>query len=252
MRDHDRNSKFRIPHSKFRVGVVFALAAEFSPWRRRHAFRRVNTPRGQTFEAEIGAAHVRAVIGGVGAPDTRRLQETLFAPPVDAVIVAGAAGGLKPQYRCGEVVGASRVKTPGSSRVVAADSRMLALASHCGATIVDSFVTVDRMVLHAGEKATLSREADAVDMESFAVVREAADQGIPAVAVRVIADTATEDLPLDLSAAIRADGRISVPRAIAGILSRPARWRRVVRAGLSYRCALAELAAFLDRFVAGL
>ena len=252
MRDTDRHSELQIPGSRFNVAVVFALPAEFSLWRRRRVFRCARTPGPQIYEAGIGRAALRVAFSGIGAPDPRRLAETLLAGPADAVIVAGAAGGLKPRYRRGEVVVATRVKTTASSRLVAADDRMLALASQCGATVVDSFLTVDRMVLHAGEKMALGRDADAVDMESFVVVSEAARHGIPAVAIRVIADTAEEDLPLDLTSAIRPDGTISAPRAALHAVSRPARWPALVRAGLSYRRALGELARFLDRFVSSL
>jgi len=252
MRHHDRHSKFPIPDSTFRVAVVFALPAEFAPWRRRHAFRPAGAKTQQAFEAQIGTAQVRVVFSGIGAPVPDALEQTLFAARPDVVIVAGAAGGLKPQYRCGDVVVASRVKTPGSSRVVAADARMLMLASPCGASVVDAFLTLDRMVLRADEKAALGREADAVDMESFVVIDEAISRGIPAIAIRVIADAADEDLPLDFTWALRRDGTISLWRAIGQAMSRPARWPRIVRAGLSYGRALEELAIFLDRFVAAL
>ena len=108
------------------------------------------------------------------------------------------------------------------------------------------------MVLRADEKAALGREADAVDMESFVVIDEAISRGIPAIAIRVIADAADEDLPLDFTWALRRDGTISLWRAIGQAMSRPARWPRIVRAGLSYGRALEELAIFLDRFVAAL
>jgi len=231
------------------IAVVFALPAEFAPWRRRHSFHRVNAAGCEIHEAEIDRAVARVAFSGIGAPDPRRLADIFLAQPADAVIVAGAAGGLKLQYRCGEVLVASQVKTADPGCVVAADHRMLALAAQCGASLVDSFLTLDRMVLRAEEKAALARDADAVDMESFVVIKVAADRGIPAVAVRVIADTAAEDLPLDLSPAIRADGTISVPRAIGAALAQPARWPRLARAGLSYHRALGSLAVFLDRFI---
>jgi len=231
-----------------KLAVVFAMPAEFSSWRRGRAFRRARPPGQQTYEADIGGAAVRVVFTGIGARDPSRLRKALFAQPVDAVIVAGAAGGLKPPYRCGDVLVALRVKTAASERVLAADDRLVSLASRCGARIVDSFLTVDRMVVRAEDKVPLGRLADAVDMESFIVLSEAAARQVPTVAVRVITDPVGEDLPLDLGPAIRTDGTISVPRAIGAALYRPAHWPRLVHAGLSYRRALGELAAFLDRF----
>jgi nucleoside phosphorylase len=234
------------------IAIVFALPAEFSQWRRRHRFHRAGTGALAPYEAQIGRAAVRVAFSGIGAPDARRLQELWFAHPVDAVIVAGAAGGLKPRYRRGEVLVASRLRSAASERVVAADDRLVSLAARAGATVVDSFLTVDRIVLRADDKAVLGRDADAVDMESFAIISGLAARSIAAVAIRVIADAAHEDLALDLSSAIRMDGTISVARAMGDALSQPARWPRLVQAALSYRRALGELAAVLDRFVGAL
>ena len=266
MRDKDRHSELQIPGSRFHVAVVFALPAEFSLWRARHAFRRISLSRHRpagaadpappvpqaTFEAQIDDLPVRVAFSGVGAPNAQAMEETVFAARPGVVIVAGAAGGLKPRYRCGDIIVAEQLQAAVDGRIISIENRLLSAAARCGATVAGLLLTVDRMVLRADDKAALGRTADAVDMESFVVVSEAARHGIPAVAIRVIADTAEEDLPLDLTSAIRPDGTISAPRAALQAVSQPARWPALVRAGLFYRRALGELARFLDRFVSSL
>src|SRR4051812_26763153 len=180
------------------IAVVFALPAEFAPWRGRHRFRR--RPSGpRTYEAQIGPASVRVAFSGVGAPDLRALAETVFAAPPALVIAAGIAGGLKPQYRRSEILAASSVRSTTDDRILAVEETMVSLASRCGATIVDTLLTADRIIVRAGEKQWLGRHADAVDMESFAVLSETARRGVQGIAIRVVGDTVDEDLPLDFT-----------------------------------------------------
>jgi hypothetical protein len=98
----------------------------------------------------------------------------------------------------------------------------------------------------------LGRQGDAVDMESFALLGEAESLSLPALAIRVVGDTVSEDLPIDFMRAIRPDGAIHMPGALREVVSHPARWPAIVRFGLSNRRALTRLAVFLDRFVAAI
>jgi len=235
-----------------KIAVVFALPAEFSPWRARHAFRRTNASGREFYDGQIGPTSLRVAFSGVGAPEMRALADTAFDAPAGLVISAGIAGGLKPQYRRSDILVASRLRTTAVDRTLVLDDRLVSLASRCGATIVDSFVTVDRMILRAQEKEVLGRDADAADMESFAVISEAGTRGIAGVAIRVVGDTADEDLPLDFTRALRADHMISVSRVLAEVVLQPGRWPLLLRSGVSYRRALGELARFLDRFIRAL
>ena len=131
------------------IAVVFALPAEFSPWRARHAFRRTNASGRQFYDGQIGPTSLRVAFSGVGAPEMRALADTAFDAPAGLVISAGIGGGLKPQYRRSDILVASRLRTTAVDRTLVLDDRLVSLASRCGATIVDSFVTVDRMILRA-------------------------------------------------------------------------------------------------------
>jgi 4-hydroxy-3-methylbut-2-enyl diphosphate reductase len=231
------------------AAVVFAMPAEFAPWRRRHTFQPTVATGLSVFEAQIGATCVRVVTSGIGAPNAATLVKAIHAGGADVIVVAGVGGGLKPEHAAGEILVPRRVRSGHGGRDTVVNGRLLSVAADAGATIVEAFVSVDRIVARAEEKARLGRQGDVVDMESLAVLGEAESLRLPAVAIRVVADTASEDLPMDFMRAIRPDGAIHARAVLLEIISHPARWPAIVRFGLSNRRALTRLAVFLDRFV---
>jgi nucleoside phosphorylase len=234
------------------AAVVFAMPAEFAPWRRRHDFRSVAEGGWSAFEAKIGATPVLVTTSGIGARNAGSLMRAIRERGADFVVVTGLAGGLKPQHAAGEILVARQVLSAHHDRVIPANERLVMLAAHVGAAVVEGFISVDRIAARAEEKARLGHQGDAVDMESFAVLSEARAHNTPAVAVRVVGDTVNEDLPIDFMRAIGPDGAVHVSGVLREILSRPTHWPAIVRFGLSNRRSLTRLAAFLDRFVAAI
>jgi adenosylhomocysteine nucleosidase len=133
---------------------------------------------------------------------------------------------------------------------IPAAPELVAAAVGCGARRVQALLSVDSVVASAGEKAQLASFADAVDMESFTVLGEAARYGVPGAAIRVIGDAADEDLPLDFDGTSRSDGTIDVPKLLRAIAARPHTWPALVPFAFRQRRALGRLAIFLDRFIA--
>jgi adenosylhomocysteine nucleosidase len=79
----------------------------------------------------------------------------------------------------------------------------------------------DRVAVRAEDKRRLREKTGArvVEMEYAAVRAKAAEWGVPCRAVRVVSDSATEDLPLDLNRYRDAQGRFQLTRiALSGIL----------------------------------
>jgi nucleoside phosphorylase len=229
------------------VAVVFALEAEFRPWRARRDFRRAGSGRPAIYEAAVGSSRVRAAVCGVGARTLTDATARLFAG-ADAVAVAGLAGALRSDYAIGDVLVARRVRRAGSEDTVACAPALVSVASQCGSRVVDSFLTAERIISRADEKRRLG-EHDAVEMESYPVLREAGRSGIPGIAIRVVGDSVDEDLPFDFTAAIRDDGTIRRSAMLRQVLASPRRWPMLVRFGAEQQRALTALAAFLDRFV---
>jgi hypothetical protein len=111
------------------------------------------------------------------------------------------------------------------------------------------FRTSESLLRTAGEKQALGLEADAVEMESYAVLAEAAQWGVPGVAIRAISDGAGEDLPYDFDRARDPDGRIRLLGVLAEIARRPHRLPALLRLSRQCRHAAAFLTQFLDLLI---
>jgi nucleoside phosphorylase len=231
------------------TAVVFALNTEWAPWRSRHGFERVVPGPPAVYEAIVGRSCVRVALSGVGAPNPGHLIDVVSAAGVDAMVAAGLAGALRPPYRCDDIIVARHVRSASTGSSQTSDSRLVEVASRCGATVVDVLVCADRVAGGVEQKRRLAAHGDAVDMESFRILDEAGRRRIPSVAIRVIGDTAGEALPLDFNRAIRADGSVDVLNLVGQAVASPARWPALVSFGWRQRRAAGVLARYLDRFV---
>jgi len=231
------------------IAVVFALDAEWAPWRSRHAFQSVAAGGLAVYEGSVGHSRARVALSGVGAPLIPQLLDALCAARVDALLAVGLAGALRAPYLCGDVVVARRAQLAASGSVVAGDARLVEAASQCGAKVIEVVVCVDRTVAGVAEKRRLAVWGEAVDMESFRILEEAQRRGIPSVAIRVIGDSAGEALPLDFDQSVRADGTVNVMNLISQAVRAPGSWPVLFSFGRRQRRAVRALAGFLDRFI---
>ena len=188
-----------------------------------------------------------------------RTSEVISAIPgtIACCISTGLAGSLKPEYEIGQVLASRTVFSeeapedfPGG--VLAGSPALISFAEMYGAKVVDRFHSTARVITRANEKLYLGRSADAVEMESFEVLRGAAASGIPAVAIRSISDLAGEDLPLDTVEIFNDRGQVSYPRVIGQIARHPNKVSGFMRLGQQSKLAAESLARFLDSYVLGL
>jgi len=234
------------------IAVVFALDAEWAPWRSRYAFHAVAGGGPTVHEGSIGRSRARVAVSGVGAPHAGRLIDVLCAGRIDALLAVGLAGALRDSYRCRDVIVARGARLAASGSFVASDARLVEVASQCGARVVEVVLCADRVAATVEEKRHLAPQGEAVDMESFRILEEAQRRGIPSVAIRVIGDAADETLPIDFDRAVRADGTVNLRNLAGQALRAPSRWPALLLFGYRQRRAVGELAGFLDRFVTAL
>jgi len=234
-----------------KVLVTFAVDSEFAPWRRRHGFVRIGSAPA-SFAATIGGIHARVVLTGMGQERALAAARASFALRPDICISAGLAGALRPGFQPGDVLAARLVSEAGQPLAVASHGDLLSEARACGAQVVERFATSNTIVARAEEKRALGAEADAVEMESYAILVEAARHGVPAVAIRAVSDTVDFDLPYDFSSAGDEEGRIRASRVIWQVLRRPAGVPSLLRFALDCRLGARKLAAFLDVYAGSL
>jgi nucleoside phosphorylase len=227
---------------------------EFAPWRRNRRFVRVPSDF-SLYEARVGESSVGVVVTGIGPRAAKQAMIGAMRPgaaqQIHACMVCGLAGALRDGFARGEIVAARQVREAESQRVVESDAGLLARAIKIGARPV-ALCTAGYVAGTPEAKRRMAPMGEVVDMESYVVMEQAAERGIPALAVRSIGDLADEDMPADLARLVDSRGEINYWRASAAAMKRPHRLPRLIRFGRQSQRAAADLARFLDQFVAGL
>jgi adenosylhomocysteine nucleosidase len=182
--------------------ICFALKEEAAPFRKIAGGLR----RGH---------HVSILLTGIGRQNAEKsVREFLATNSPELVLTCGFTGGLNPALKLGEVV--FEIHSSSSRR----ESAQIKIGEKLEPTDVgcyDKLITAgakpvkffcaDRIATTIAEKKKLrdATGADAVEMESAAIHAVCAERGIPCAIVRVISDTANEDLPLDFNALAKPD-----------------------------------------------
>jgi hypothetical protein len=163
----------------------------------------------------------------------------MFALP-SQVFTCGFAGGLNPDLKIGDVVfEIGNQKSEIGNQLMAAGARPA------------KFFCADRIATTVAEKQKLRVEtdADAVEMESAAIHVVCAEQGIPCATVRVISDTAQEDLPLDFNALAKPDKSIDFGKLAWAIAKSPGKIGALMALQKKTKFAAEQLAAVLAKAV---
>ena len=230
-----------------KILVTFAVRSEFRPWQRRRSFLRLpgDWP---VFEAMFGGARVRAILTGMGQGHALKAVQRSFADKPDICISTGLAGSLRSGYRPGDILAARLVGEVGEPVAVASHRGLLSTAVDCGARQIERMTTSKTLVARAEQKRELGSQAEAVDMESYTILAEAARCGVPAVAIRAISDTHDFDMPYDFEKTRDAQGQIRVMGVVSQVMRRPTGLPDLLRLARDSRVASRRLAAFLDTF----
>jgi adenosylhomocysteine nucleosidase len=230
-----------------KILVTFAVRAEFAPWQRRRNFLRLpgDSP---VFEATFGGARIRAILTGMGQEHALNAAKTCFAYRPDICISTGMAGSLRSGHRPGDILAARLVSEVGEPVAVATHRELLSTAVDCGARQIERLATSRKLVARAEKKRELASQAEAVDMESYTILAEAARCGVPAVAIRAVSDTADFDMPYDFEQARDDQGQIRVMGIISQVLRKPSGLPDLLKLAHDSRFAARRLAEFLDAF----
>jgi nucleoside phosphorylase len=239
-----------------RILVTFALKNEFAAWRAIRDFRADESGQIVTHLAEVAGSEVIVVLTGAGPRQARAVAAKIMSEQeeINCCISSGLAGALVANLRVGQVVAARSVFSErdgddGTDNLLSASGPLLEFAQEAGATAVDRFYSADRVITRSDEKKYLGLHADAVEMESFEVMFAAAENGIPAIAVRSISDAAEEDLPLDMDRIFTDTGQVSIPKVLGEVVLHPGSVPGLVRLGQKSKLAATSLAHFLDDYI---
>lgn len=215
MRDEVRSAKVE----GGTILVCFALREEAAPFRKLIARR----------------TDVALLVTGIGRGNSERaLRNFLQTATPSRVFTCGFAGGLDPKLQAGDVVFATT------------DSSLTETLKQAGARAA-TFACVDRIATTAFEKQMLraDTQADAVEMESDMIHALCAERGIPCATVRVISDSAHEDLPLDFNQLSNPDQSLNFGKLALTIAKSPGKIPALLRLKKQTSFAAKQLAAKL-------
>jgi uridine phosphorylase len=202
--------------------ICFALKEEAAPFRKIAAAQPVTAQAVSILLTGIGRHNaeksLREFLNSCRSRgDETQIKEKLETPHVvscepDLVLTCGFAGGLNPDLKLGDVVfELSTLNSQLSTRLLTSGAKP--------ATIF----CADRIATTVADKKKLRAEAgaDAVEMESAAIHAVCAERGIPCATIRVISDTAGEDLPLDFNALAKPDKNLDFRKLFLAITKSP-------------------------------
>jgi len=179
----------------------------------------------------------KTVITGMGRRNaSTRFTETLNRFNPERVITCGFAGALNPALKIADVLFDEDFDAGLGERLRAAGA------------VPAKFYCATRVAVTAAEKAELWRAtgADAIEMESAVIRTLCRERKIPSATLRVISDTANEDLPLDFNALMTSEQKISIPRLIGKLIRSPGSVPRLLQLQRDTRFAARRLAAVLN------
>lgn len=216
-----------------RVLVCFALSEEAKPFRERIAAH-----------PEVGL-----LVTGMGKQNagqslrawlaSRGQAEATAANHPKLVLTCGFAGALDSALALGEVVFSADNESGLRPKLLSTGAREVLF--HCA----------DRIAATAAEKRALRQTtgADAVEMESGVIRCLCREHGLPSATVRVISDTAEEDLPLDFNLLTTADQRMDYAKLALALVKSPGKVAALLRLQRQTRHAAERLAETLVRIL---
>ena len=202
--------------------VCFALKEEAAPFRKIAA----RNPAVQILIVGIGRQNAEASI-----------RKFLASHAPEKVFTCGFAGGLKTDLRIGEVVFEG---VHHAAQLLAAGAKPA------------TFFCADRIATTVAEKQKLraATQAEVVEMESAAIHAVCQERGIPCSTVRVISDTANEDLPLDFNVLANADKSLNFGKLFLAIARSPGKIGALMELQKKTSFAAKQLAAVLEKITA--
>lgn len=189
------------------------------------------------FPRRSRAGAIQAWVTGMGRKNAAEsLREAVSAVEPERVLTCGFAGGLNPALALSTVV----FDHDFDAGVADALTELGALPAkfHCS----------KRVAITVAEKRSLweSTGADAVEMESSVIRNLCREWKIPSATVRVISDTAHDDLPIDFNALMTSDDRIHYGKLALAILASPRKISQLIAFQRQTMTAARELGRMLS------
>lgn len=183
------------------------------------------------------AGSVQGWVTGMGRRNAAEsIREAVAAVEPECVLTCGFAGGLNPELSLGAVVFDHDFDAGVEKPLL--DIGAIPAKFHCS----------KRVAITSREKRELweSTGADVVEMESSVIRNLCHEWKIPSATIRVISDTARDDLPLDFNALMTSDDRIHFGKLALAILASPRKISQLIAFQRQTMTASKELGRVLN------
>jgi len=236
------------------VAILAALPEESRPILRRMTEARgfcEGTGAGELWQGRLGGREVLLAQTGAGPRVAGEAAAEIFERRRPARwIGAGFAGALSPElpFGCIAIVAVSDPEM--ARRALASDPDAREAAAVPSGRIVGSAAEKARLLsayIGGGGGALPA----IVDMESAAWSSSAAARRIPGILVRVVSDTASDEIPDFVAESVLPGGGIDRGRVVRHALLHPSSIGKLLDLRRRARTCGERLAGFLDRFAAG-
>ena len=206
-----------------RTLVCFALKEEAAPFRKLAA----------------GKPGVSILLTGIGRDNAdKSIRQFLEHHSPERIFTCGFAGGLNPDLALGTVIFETN-EANFHQQLISAGTKPV------------KFFCAERIATTAVEKKKLRTEtgADVVEMESDIIASLSQERAIPCATIRVISDTANDDLPLDFNALAKPDRNLDYFKLLRAIAASPGKISALLRLQKQTRLAAENLAAVLAQLI---
>jgi adenosylhomocysteine nucleosidase len=232
------------------VGIVHATAMEVEPFLGRCDRLRKYSGGNLVFRGGLfGEIRVALAQSGMGPALAKKATQALIDGHSPAwIISAGFSGALQAGMKIGDIVVASSI-VDAEGTELAIDLKMP--ADPAKGLYVGRLLTLNRIVRTVDEKKALADRfaALAVDMESLAVAQICRQAKVRFLAVRVISDDLSADLPAEISSVVGSSGTVRLGAAVGAIFKRPGAVKDLWRLREQGMDAAERLATFLEGVV---
>jgi adenosylhomocysteine nucleosidase len=166
----------------------------------------------------------------------------------DWLLSCGFAGALTEGMQIGNIVMVNSIVDLHGQQL---DFDLKVQSDEAGGLYVGRLLTSDEMVRTVAEKKSLGEkhEAIAVDMETLAVAQVAKEHKLKFMAIRVISDDMSEDLPPEILSVLGDTGAVRVGAALSSFVKRPSSFKDMLHLRQNANRAAKNLAVFLDGVV---
>ncbi|MBI1314166.1 5'-methylthioadenosine nucleosidase [bacterium] len=232
------------------IGIVAALPMELSAFLGRCERPNRYKAGGLVFRGgRYDGIRVAVVEAGMGFVRARKATSALIdGHSPDWVLSCGFSGALLPEMQIGQIVMANSIVDQHGQEL---RQTLNAASNPAGGLYVGRILTADEMIRTVDEKRELAEKhgAIAVDLESLAVAQIARERHKNFMAIRVISDDMSADLPPEVLSVVGSTGAIRFGAALGSLVKRPESAKEMWHLRGNAKAAAESLATFLDGVV---